>query len=56
MDHLLVDGFDIGRETAPSAALRGRARRSNEKINSVRIARNGSGIPQRSLRAPLAHA
>jgi hypothetical protein len=51
MDHLLVAGFDIGRETAPSAALRERARRSGKKINGVQLARNGRHSPQRSLRA-----
>jgi hypothetical protein len=51
MDHLLVAGFDIGRETAPSAALRERARRSGKKINGVRWARNRSAAPQRSLGA-----
>jgi len=44
MDHLLVAGFDIGRKTAPSAALRVRARRSAERLimrQKVRNAQNG---------------
>jgi hypothetical protein len=51
MDHLLVAGFDIGRKTAPSAALRVRARRSRKKIKRVQSVRNRSDIPPRSLRA-----
>jgi hypothetical protein len=51
MDHLLVAGFDIGRETLPSAALRERARRSKKKIIRVRFARNRSGAPQPPLRS-----
>jgi hypothetical protein len=51
MDHLLVAGFDIGRETAPGAALRERARRARKKIRGVRLARNRSPSPQRSLYA-----
>jgi hypothetical protein len=52
MDHLLVAGFDIGRERAPSAALRKRARRPEKKLNMVQGARNRFASPQRSLRAP----
>jgi hypothetical protein len=51
MDHLLVAGFDIGRKTAPNAALRERARRSREKINGAQSVRNRSDIPPRSLHA-----
>jgi hypothetical protein len=51
MDHLLVAGFNIGRETAPSAALRERARRSGKKLNSVRIVRNRFGTQRCALRA-----
>jgi hypothetical protein len=51
MDHLLVAGFDIGRKTAPSAALRERARRSKKKLNSVLFVRNRFGKARRPLRA-----
>jgi hypothetical protein len=51
MDHLLVAGFDIGRETAPSAALRERARRSRKKLNSVLFLRNRFGTMRRRLHA-----
>jgi hypothetical protein len=40
MDHLLVAGFDIGRKTAPSAALRERARRSDKKLIMGQFVRN----------------
>jgi hypothetical protein len=40
MDHLLVAGFDIGQKTAPSAALRERARRSAERLIMRRFMRN----------------
>jgi hypothetical protein len=56
MDHLLVAGFDIGQKTAPSAALRERARRSKEKLNGVRFARNRSGTVRLPLHAPLLRA
>jgi hypothetical protein len=52
MDHLLVAGFDIGQKTAPSAALRERARRSKEKLNRVRFARNRSRTLRRPPHAP----
>jgi len=51
MDHLLVAGFDIGRKTAPSAALRERARRSAERLIMVRIVCN---VPNGRLRSLLA--
>ncbi|MBA2685812.1 MAG: hypothetical protein H0U66_15105 [Gemmatimonadaceae bacterium] len=50
MDHLLVAGFDIGRKTAPSAALRERARRSAERLIIRRFTRN---IPERRPRSLL---
>jgi hypothetical protein len=53
MDHLLVAGFDIGRKTAPSAALRERARRSAERLIMGRIVRNA---PKRQLYSPRAMA
>jgi hypothetical protein len=56
MDHLLVAGFDIGRERAPSAALRERARRSEKKLTVMRCARNRFEGPQRSLDARRARA
>jgi hypothetical protein len=51
MDHLLVAGFDIGRKTAPSAALRERARRSAERLIMVR---NVCNVPNGRLRSLLA--
>jgi hypothetical protein len=56
MDHLLVAGFNIGQEIAPSAALRERARRAGKKINGVRFARNRCANPIRGHRALRIHA
>jgi hypothetical protein len=50
MDHLLVAGFDIGRKTAPNAALRERARRSAERLIMGQIVRNAPNGRLRSLR------
>jgi hypothetical protein len=51
MDHLLVAGFDIGRKTAPSAALRERARRSAGRLIMRQKVRN---VPNGRLRSLLA--
>jgi hypothetical protein len=49
MDHLLVAGFDIGRNPSPSAALRERARRSAERLTMQRLTRNAWQSWPRSL-------
>jgi hypothetical protein len=56
MDHLLVAGFDIGRKTAPSAALRERARRSAKRLIMRRFVRNAPKMRLRSLCAMVPHA
>jgi hypothetical protein len=51
MDHLLVAGFDIGRNPSPTAALRERARRSAERLTMRRLTRNICESWPRSLLA-----
>jgi len=55
MDHLLVAGFDIGRNPSPTAALRERARRSAERVTMRRFRRNIFGTLLCSPVATPAH-